>query len=42
MHCKRDGTIEINGKDIKEEHRQKYQDLHRKHFKERGSFHYVD
>ena len=42
MHWNSDGNIEINGKDIKQEHRLKYQDLHRKHFKQGGSFHYVD
>jgi beta-lactamase regulating signal transducer with metallopeptidase domain len=36
-----DGTIEINGKEIKPADKEKYQKLHKKYFKEDGNIHYV-
>lgn len=36
------GDIEINGRKIKEEHKAKYNDLHKKYFKENGSMIYID
>jgi bla regulator protein BlaR1 len=42
MHWKDNEKIEINGKEIKKEHQQKYHDLHRKYFQRGGSFIYVD
>jgi bla regulator protein BlaR1 len=42
MHWKDNEKIEINGKEIKKEHQQKYHDLHRKHFQRGESFIHVD
>jgi bla regulator protein BlaR1 len=42
MHWKDNEKIEINGKEIKKEHQQKYHELHRKYFERGGSFRYVD
>jgi bla regulator protein blaR1 len=42
MHWKDNEKIEINGKEIKKEHQQKYHELHRKYFHRGGSFIYVD
>jgi hypothetical protein len=42
MHWKDNEKIEINGKEIKKDHQQKYHELHRKYFKHGGSFIFVD
>jgi bla regulator protein BlaR1 len=42
INLREDGPMEINGVSVKEVHREKYNQLHNKYFKQRGNYRYVE